>query len=131
MRTRLLSRASWICAVLLIAESEVLAQHSVDRWNLYERAAAAVPIIGKGTITVPTRPMYAPMPSSASLGSCTGILAYQCQQSDNGLLALCEFVAADRNALKPILTDPQIKSFLKGRDKREDVEAEFNKYKKD
>jgi len=39
--------------------------------------------------------------------------------------------AKDRNALKPILNDPTVKSFLKGRDKAADVALEFKKHKKD
>ncbi len=51
--------------------------------------------------------------------------------SDDGLLALVEFVAHDRSAFQQILEAPTVKSFLKGKDKREDVEAEFKKHKKD
>ena len=60
-----------------------------------------------------------------------GILGFQCVSSDDGQHALCEFVARDRNALKPILNDPTVKSFLKGRDKAADVALEFKKHKKD
>lgn len=126
----MLRRASVTCA-FFCTFAQIQAQHRVDPRNMYERVVAAVPLIGKGTIADPKRPMYTPAPSPTEVASRSGILAYQCQQSDNGLLALCEFIAADRNALKPILNDPHIKSFLKGRDKREDIEAEFRKYKKD
>ena len=60
----------------------------------------------------------------------TGILAYHFEESDDHKSALVEFVAADRAAFNTILADKSVKSFLKGRDKHEDAEAEFKKYKK-
>ena len=53
--------------------------------------------------------------------------------SDDGKLALVEFVALDRKAFKDVLADlnPNVKVFLKGKDKREDIETEFKKHKKD
>ncbi len=55
--------------------------------------------------------------------------------SDDGLFALVEFVAADASAFRGILADSGtlagVKAFVKGKDKKEDVEAEFKKYKKD
>jgi hypothetical protein len=55
------------------------------------------------------------------------------QPSDDGKLALVEFVAVDRSAFVGLLADtnPQIKVFIKGQSKREDIETEFKKYKKD
>jgi hypothetical protein len=53
--------------------------------------------------------------------------------SDDGKLALVEFVAYSRDAFKDLLADtrPDIKVFIKGKDKREDIEKEFKKHKKD
>jgi len=77
--------------------------------------------------------MYTPAaaPTQMNPASPGGILGFQCVASDDGNLALCEFVAKDRTALTSILADPAVKSFLKGRDKIEDAIAEFKKHKKD
>ena len=97
---------------------------------MYERVLAVVPLVGSGTLSDPIRPMYAPAPSELVPGSRTGILAYTHVLSDDGKVALVEYVAADHAAFKEILSDPTIKAFLKGRDKREDALAEFLKHKK-
>jgi hypothetical protein len=118
--------------VCLIAVSSCLfAQQRVDPRNMYERVLAVVPLVGSGTLSDPIRPMYAPAPSALVPGSRTGILAYTHVLSDDGKLALVEYVAADRSAFQNILADTTIKAFLKGRDKREDALAEFLKHKKD
>ena len=57
-------------------------------------------------------------------------MAFMHVMSDDGQFALVEFVAKDRSAFQAILADRNVKSFLKGRDKREDMEAEFLKHKK-
>lgn len=51
--------------------------------------------------------------------------------SDDGQSALVEFVAYDRQAFKDLLADSNIRVFIKGKDKRKDIEKEFRKYKKD
>jgi len=59
--------------------------------------------------------------------------------SDDGQFALVEFVARDAKAFDRILADinvnininVNVKAFRKGKDKREDIEAEFRKHKKD
>jgi hypothetical protein len=95
---------------------------------------AVVPVmVGQGTFDDPKRPMYAPSPAQiqASTASRQGILGFTYVMSDDGTLALVEYVARDRSAFQAILADATVKSFLKGRDKREDMEAEFLKHKKD
>jgi hypothetical protein len=108
-----------------------VAQKKVDARMTYERVWAVVPMVGAGTLADPKRPMYAPLPFALSVISRTGILGYTQLMSDDGKSALVEFVARDRSAFTDILADKNIKAFLKGRDKREDVEAEFKKQKKD
>ena len=108
-----------------------LGQKKVDARMTYDRVWVVAPMIGKGTLADPKRPMYAPAPSAMSPTSRTGILGFTFVASDDGRSALAEFVARDRSAFKDILADKSIKAFLKGRDKREDVEAEFKKQKKD
>ena len=92
----------------------------VDPRNMYERVLAIVPIVGRGTFDDPRRPMYAPAPGQAQTvkaGDRPGIIEFHFQESDDHKFALVEFVAVDREALKPILTDPSVKSFVKGRDR--------------
>jgi hypothetical protein len=113
--------------------TDLQAQPRLDARHMYERVMAVVPMIGKGTFDDPKRPMYAPTPTEIHTAAATrtGILGFTHVMSDDGQFALVEFVARDRSAFRQILSDPSIKSFLRGRDKREDVEAEFLKHKKD
>lgn len=112
-----------------------MGQHQVDPRNRYERVLAIVPWTGSGTIADPKRPLYAPQTGSAvnpqAVDRSSGILAYQCVASDDGTRALCEFVAVHRAALLPIMADPSVISFLKGKDGVASVIAAFTKYKKD
>jgi hypothetical protein len=122
-------------AVLLLSFLcvQLRAQPRVDARSTYERVRAVVPvIIGQGTFDDPKRPMYAPSPTEvqASIVTRQGILGFSYVASDDGHFALVEFVARDRSAFQAILSDTSVKSFLKGRDKREDMEAEFLKHKK-
>ncbi len=125
---RVLRNPAVVCLILAAAQTAVAQQHRVDPRNMYERVVAVVPWTGTGTKADPKRAMFAPTPSQLSPTSRSGILAFQCIPSDDGLLALCEFVAKDRAALNPILTAPGIKAFLKGRDKPADIIAEFTKH---
>ena len=115
------------------AAPAAFAQHKVDARHLYERMMTRVPMVGKGTFADPKRPMYAPLPSAINPASKTGIIGFTYQVSDDGKYALAEFVARDRAAFRQILADtsPEVKSFVRGVHKREDIEAEFKKYKKD
>jgi hypothetical protein len=101
---------------------------------MYERCWAVVPLTGKGTFEDPIRPMYTPLPSAlktAPGAPRAGILGFTHVLSDDGKHALVEFIGRDRTAFKAILADPSVTAFVKGRDKREDMEAEFKKHKKD
>jgi len=122
-----------VCFFALIAPI-AKGQQRLDPRQMYERLMCVVPMnAGRGTFDDPKRPMHTPAPSAlrAVAASRTGILGYSYAMSDDGLLALVEFVGRDRSAFQQILADSTIKCFLKGRDKREDVEAEFKKHKKD
>lgn len=103
----------------------------VDARNTYERIFMIVPIVGKGTMDDPKRPLYAPTPHAVSSSVRTGILAYHFEVSDNGLFALVEFVAADRSAFKPLLADTTVQSFVRGQDNLAAVETAFKLLKKD
>ena len=103
---------------------------NVGSRNAYERVLVIAPLIGKGTVADPKRPMYAPLATEMSDPKRTGIIGYTYQVSDDGKTALVEFVARDRSAFKGILGDITVKAFIKGKDKPKDIEAEFKKYKK-
>jgi len=66
--------AAAVC--LSSAIGSLSAQQRVDPRNMYERVIAIVPVIGKGTLEDPKRPMYAPAPSAMSPATRTGIIAY-------------------------------------------------------
>jgi hypothetical protein len=97
-------------------------------------------MVGDGTMNDPRRPMFAPNMGDpmkpVNTGAATpapGILAFQYQLSDDGNYALVEFVGADRKALAEILnsTDVRVKVFERAKAKKQDIENEFKKYKKD
>jgi hypothetical protein len=128
-------RAAAIFVSFFVLFAPLPAQHRVDPRNMYERVMMIVPMMGTGSFEDPVRPMYTPLPSAFRAAAVsrthTGILGFTFVLSDDGQHALVEFVAKDRSAFQQILADSSVKSFLKGRDKREDIEAEFKKYKKD
>jgi hypothetical protein len=121
--------ASRLLTGILVLAALVCAQYRVDPRNTYVLVIAVVPLIGAGTPTDPIRPQYAPAPGAGQAQS--GILAFSRLPSDDGKSALVEFVARDRAALLPILSDKQLKAFEKGKDKKDDVEKELKKYRKD
>jgi hypothetical protein len=95
---------------------------------------AVVPMIGTGTSEDPFRPAHVAAPSPPGTPpSPDGILGYTMVLSDDGKHALAQFVARNRSAFKDLLEDnrPDVKVFEKGKSKREDIETEFRKYKKD
>ncbi len=110
--------------VLLLLLLPLSAQRRADRGKLHERVLAIVPITGAGTAADPRRPAYAPVKPSR-----TGIIGYTAQISDDGKLALVEFVALNRSVLAPILADRSVKTFEKGKAKKNDIETEFRKHK--
>lgn len=133
------ARIATVFVCLMVLMRALPAQHRVDPRNMYERVLAIVPWTGSGTHADPRRPLYAPTPAQmiqppalpGKLAARSGLLGFQCVESDDRKLALCEFVFANRTALQPILADINVKSFLKGKDKLDDAVAEFKKHKKD
>ena len=119
-----------LTSYLLVLTALLCAQHRVDPRNTYNRAICIVPIVGKGTPDDPKRPQYAPWPPNPPQ-SRTGIIAYSLLASDDRAFALVEFVSADRSAFQAILADKQLKVFEKGKDKKDDIEKELKKYRKD
>ena len=111
--------------------ASLLGQRRVDPKNTYVRIICVVPITGTGTAADPRRPQYAPAVAAAPNLATPGIIGFMHQTSDDGKFALVEYVAKSQAAFAPILSDKQIKVFVKGKDKKSDIEAELKKYKKD
>lgn len=127
---RLLS-ISAIAAVLVTASTTALAQRQVDERNFGERLVIIVPLTGDGSPRSPYRPLFAPTAEEIHEGKFLGFTAVL---SDDKRFALMEVVARDRSAFEGILKDtrPDVKKFdvAKGA-RREEIELEFRKLKKD
>ena len=63
----------------------------------------------------------------------SGIIGFSYAVSDDGRWALVELVACDRTAFSSILTsrDPNVRTFEKGKARKEDVEREFKRLRAD
>lgn len=113
---------------LLVLAGLLSAQHRVDPRNIYNRIICVVPFVGRGTPADPKRPLYAPWPPSQDPN---GILAFSFQPTDDGRLAVVEFVARNRAAFEPIFNDKSITVFEKGRVTRADIEGFIKQHRKD
>ena len=133
----MLKRTAVLCLVLASAAN---AQHRVDPKNTYHRIICVTPLTGSGTAGDPVRPKYAPWPlpalpnrapapasRSAQQG---GIIAFSYEPSDDGQLAIVEFVARSRSAFQAIFNDSTIQVFEKGKASRATIEAALQKYRK-
>jgi hypothetical protein len=108
----------------------LFAQDSLPSRHQHERITVVVPLVGAGTYADPKRPLFAPLPSEPS--NPEGIQSFEWLPSDDGKYAVVEFVAFDRKALQPILTDARVvKAFEKGKVKKTDAESELKVYRKD
>src|SRR5258706_10613080 len=84
----------------------LLAQNRIDPRNMYERALCIVPMVGAGTPDDPRRPQYAPLPPSPGAAPLRdGIIGFTFQPSDDGKLALVEYVGISQQAFKDLLAD--------------------------
>jgi hypothetical protein len=121
---------------------------------MYERVIAIVPMIGKGTIDDPRRPLFMAAPSMSSLPQANNIerslvgdkprsdvgesvkdlsiLTVAFQESDDGKFAIVELVARDRAAFKDIVGSGRadVKTFIKSKEARGQIETEARKIKK-
>jgi hypothetical protein len=121
-----------VVLMVLSAASLYGQQHAVDATQRYHRLICLVHLTGSGKAgDDPILPEYVPRISDKA--SRTGIVAWSVQLADDGKMAIIHIVAVDRNAFAPILEDkrPEIKVFEIGKDKKEAIEAEMRKYKKD
>jgi hypothetical protein len=125
--------AKRVLAALLLMAALGSGQRRVDPKNTYVRIICVMPMIGTGTPDDPKRPQYAPWPppSATDMQSRSTILAFSQQVSDDGKSAIVELVARDRSAFQTILNDRQVKVFVKGTDKKNDIDRELKKVKKD
>jgi hypothetical protein len=114
--------------VAVVLAGLAIAQRRVDPHNTFNRVICVVPITGAGTAVDPRRPQYAPWPPSPDPN---GIIGYYFVPSDDGKSAVVEFVARNRAALLPILSDKSIKAFEKGRATKSDIEAAVQQSRKD
>jgi hypothetical protein len=119
------------------------AQQRVPQEFQHERIMVIVPMIGTGKVGDPIRPMFTPLPSSATPATQPTraaqevapvqpkFLSMQYELSDDGKTALVEFVAKDRSAFKEILDyqGTDVKKFEPGKNTKDDVEREFKKVK--
>jgi len=94
---------------------------------MYERVLAVVPMVGSGTLADPIRPAYAPLPTTSAITNPVltaastpgvtplrqGIIAFSYVMSDDGKLALVEFVAVDRGAFRICWLTPRWRRFSK------------------
>lgn len=110
----------------------------------YERILCVVPMTGAGTYADPRRPMFAPAGNSSFVSSETAtptlgfsepprILGYHSVPSDDGQLAIVEFVARDRAAFQPILrasSTGSIQVFERGKISRHDLVQQLRRYRK-
>jgi len=130
-----MSRLRVLCAILLahFAGSAVgqVGPHAVDPAQRYHRLICLVHFTGSGKPDDPFRPEY--VPGSSDKASRAGVIAWSVQPTDDGKMAIIHVVVVDRKAFAAILADtrPEIRVFEIGKDKKEEIEAEMQKYKKD
>jgi hypothetical protein len=87
--------------------------------------------VGTGTATDPKKPQYVPAARTSANQPLPGIIGFAQQVSDDGRYAIVEYVARDLASAQQILNDKSIKAFIKGKDKRADIELELRKFKND
>lgn len=128
----MLTRAVPFLSALFWLVIPVCAQNATSPRNLYERVICVVPMVGSGTYEDPRRPMFAPNDTEPPVEGEPQIIGYTYELSDDGQFALVEFVARDKKALEAITesTRADVKAFRKGKARRQDVEQEFGKHKK-
>ena len=127
------SIATLVPALLLLIASTsapVFGQYRVDKQNQNERIVAVVPLTGAGTYADPKRPLFVPAAPKDLAKS--RLLSFQWKPTDDGKSAIVEFAARSRAPLLEILRDRRvIVAFEKGKAKKDDIEKELRKHRKD
>src|SRR5947209_8124131 len=106
---------------------------ATNRGPMHDRILCVVPMTGTGTWDDPKRPMFAPKPSEIDPANRAGILGWQWLPTDDGTMAIVEFVGGSPAALAHIKGGklPGVQVFERGKHRRDDVERELKKLKKD
>ncbi len=92
----------------------------VDPTLTHERIVALVPMVGSGTGKDPKRPMFSDLP---------GLLGYTAELSDDGRLALVEFVVKDRSLLDRVMSGAQ-RAVRKDSASKDSIYEEFKQLKR-
>lgn len=113
---------------LFVFGENLPSQTAADPTVRYFRVIALVHLTGSGQKGDPKRPEFVPDATSRD-----GILSWSMQKSDDGKYALIQLVAVNHKALKPILADrrPDVRVFEIGKTRKDDIEKELKKFKKD
>ena len=127
-----------VIAVMLLG-APVEAQYRVQPEHRHERILCVVPMIGAGTYADPRRPMFTTNPTNRDSvqrerdQKREGLLGYSFEVSDDGRLAIVEFVASDRSAFSEILESrhPEVRVFRKGDGNKEEILRELSRFKRD
>jgi hypothetical protein len=106
-----------------------LHRRAVSPHNVNTHIITVVPLTGAGTYNDPKRPMYLPA-ARASVSGRTDILGFIWVPSDDGKSAIVEYVAANKTALQQIYGDKKLKIFEKGKNGKDEIEAEMKRYRK-
>ena len=96
----------------------------------YHRVIALVHLTGSGRGGDIIRPEY--VSNSRAVGR-SGILGWSVMPTDDGKMAIVQYVAADRAAFRPLFADkrPGVRVFEIGRSSRVAIETEMRKYRRD
>lgn len=117
--------------LLVLGAQSLLSQQHVDSKHLNERVLVIVPLVGAGTYQDPKRPLFAPDPGE-KVDDAEALLSFEWTPTDDGQFAIAEFVARDPKILAEIVADRRVvKAFIKGKAKKDDIETELKKHRKD
>ncbi len=96
----------------------------------YHRFICLVHLTGSGRLGDPVRPEYVP---TGDMSSRDGVIGWSSQLTDNGKMAIVQLVAANPLAFEGLKGDKrsEIRIFEVGKHRREDIETELRKFKKD
>ena len=124
----MLRKSAQIATIAVIFTLTLFGQHPVDPALRYHRLICLVHLTGSGTEGDPVRPEYVPTAVSAARD---GIIAWSFQLTDDKTMAIVQVVAVKPAAFAAIRADkrPEIRVFEIGKDQREAIEAEMQKYK--
>ncbi len=113
----------------LTASVGVLHRRAVSPRNVNTHVITVVPMTGAGPYSDPKRPMYLPA-ARPSVSNRADILGFTWVPSDDGKSAIVEYVAANKAALQQIYGDKNLNIFEKGKNGKDEIEAEMKKYRK-